>query len=49
MKQLYDTIKKLAGNFMKSERPIKDKYGTVLTGVDKQLNRWAEHFGELLN
>ena len=49
MKQLYDTTKKLAGKFKKSERPIRDKNGTVLTGVDKQLNRWAEHFGELLN
>ena len=28
---------------------IRDKNGTVLTGVDKQLNRWAEHFGDLLN
>ena len=49
MKQLYDTTKRLAGKFKKSERPIRDKNGTVLTGVDKQLNRWAEHFGELLN
>ena len=49
MKQLYDTTKKLAGKFKKSERPIRDKNGTVLTGVDKQLNRWAEHFGELIN
>ena len=49
MKQLYDMTKKLAGKFKKSERPIRDKNGTVLTGVDKQLNRWAEHFGELLN
>ena len=49
MKQLYDTTKKLAGKFKKSERPIRDKNGTVLTGVDKQLNRLAEHFGELLN
>ena len=49
MKQLYDTTKKLAGKFKKSERPIRDKNGTVLKGVDKQLNRWAEHIGELLN
>ena len=39
MKQLYDTTRKLAGKFKKSERPIRDK----------QLNRWAEHFEELLN
>ena len=49
MKQLYDKTKKLAGKFTKSERPIRDKNVTVLRGVDKQLNRWAEHFGELLN
>ena len=49
MKQLYDTTKKLAGQFKKSERPIRYINGTVLTGVDKQFNRWAEHFGELLN
>ena len=49
MKQLYDTTKKLAAKFKKSERPIRDKNGTVLTGVDKHLNRWAEHFGELPN
>ena len=49
MKQLYDTTKRLAGKFTKSERPIRDKNGTVLTGVDKQLNRWTEHFGQLLN
>ena len=48
MKQLYDTTKKLAGKFKKSEHPVRDN-GTVLTGVDNQLNGWAEHFGELLN
>ena len=49
MKQLYDTTRKLAGKFKKSERPIRDKNGSVLMGADKQLNRWAEHFEELLN
>ena len=49
MKKLHDTTKTLAGKFKKSERPIRDKNGIVPTGVDKQLNRWAEHFGELLN
>ena len=49
MKQLYNTTSKLAGKFKKSERPIRDKTGSVLVGVDKQLNRWAEHFEELLN
>ena len=49
MKQLYDTTRKLAGKFKKSERPIRDKNGNVLMGADKQLNRWAKHFEELLN
>ena len=49
MKQLYDTTRKLAGKFKKSERPITDKNGSVLMGADKQLNRWAEHLEELLN
>ena len=39
-----DTTKKFAVKFKKSERPIRDKNGTVLTWLDKQLNRWAEHF-----
>ena len=47
MKQLYDTTRKL--KFKKSERPIRDKNGSVLMGADKQLNRWAEHFEDLLN
>ena len=49
MKQLYDTTRKLAGKFKKPERPIRDKNGSVLMAADKQLNRWAEHFEELLN
>ena len=38
MQQLYDTTRKLAGKFKKSERPIRDKNGSVLMGPDKQLN-----------
>ena len=45
MKQLYDRTKKLAGTFKKSEHPIRDKNGTVVTGVDKQLSS----FGDLFN
>ena len=49
MQQLCDTTRKLAGMFKKSERPIRNKNGSVLMGSNKQLNRWAEHFEELLN
>jgi hypothetical protein len=49
MKDLYDTTKKLAGNFRQISQQIKDKYGKVITTTGEQLARWAEHFKELLN
>ena len=43
-------IQQITDQFKISERPIRDtKNGTVLTGVYRQLNTWAEHFGELIN
>ncbi|VDP32352.1 unnamed protein product [Schistosoma margrebowiei] len=41
MRQLYDTTKKLAGNYRKPERPVKDK---VIANIKEQRNRWVEHF-----
>ncbi|VDO71892.1 unnamed protein product [Schistosoma margrebowiei] len=49
MRQLYDTAKKLAGNHCKPERPVKSKEDKVITNIEKQRNRWVEHFKELLN
>ncbi|VDP27783.1 unnamed protein product [Schistosoma margrebowiei] len=49
MRQLYDITKKLAGNRRKAERPVKSKEGEVITNIEEQLNRWVEHFEELLN
>ena len=49
MRQLYDTTRKLAGKYSKPERPVKDKQGRNITGTEQQLNRWAEHFEELLD
>ena len=51
MKQLYDITKELTGKFGRTERPVKDKNGSVLMGADKQLSirRWAEYCKELLN
>nr|KAG5710957.1 hypothetical protein BaRGS_013691 [Batillaria attramentaria] len=49
LKQLYDTTKKLSGKYSKPERPVKDKEGNAITGTEKQLDRWVEHFEELLN
>ena len=49
MKQLYDTTKRLSGKFNKPDRPVKDKQGNINNSLDQQMNRWAEHFEELLN
>ncbi|VDP50486.1 unnamed protein product [Schistosoma margrebowiei] len=49
MKQLYDTTKKIAGNYRKPELPVKSKEGKVITNIGEQQNRWVEHFKELLN
>ena len=49
MKQLYDITKKLARKQRQAERPVKDRNGKTLVGMEQQLARWAEHFEELLN
>ncbi|VDP32496.1 unnamed protein product [Schistosoma margrebowiei] len=49
MKQLYDTTKKLAGNYSKPERPVKDKEGRPITEIQQQQNRCVEYFEKLLN
>ena len=49
MRELYNTTKKLIGKYSLGERPVKDKNGKMLRGTDEQLNRWQEHFCELLN
>ena len=49
MKQLYEITGKLAGKYKRTDRPIKDKNGNVLTSDEDQLKRWREHFEELLN
>ena len=48
MNDLYDTTKKLAGNFRQTSQQIKDKNEKILTTTEEQLARWAEHFKELL-
>ncbi|KAK2183036.1 hypothetical protein NP493_326g00029 [Ridgeia piscesae] len=49
MKQLYEITRKLAGKYKRTDRPIKDKNGNILTSHEDQLKRWREHFEELLN
>ena len=49
MKELYETTRKLSGKRRKNDIPVTDKNGRTLTRQEDQLNRWAEHFEELLN
>lgn len=47
MKQLYNTTKNLTGKYSRAERPVKDKEGQVIMGIEQQLSGWTEHFEEL--
>ncbi|VDP70557.1 unnamed protein product [Schistosoma mattheei] len=49
IRQLYDTTKKLTGNYRKPEQPVKTKEGKVITNIEEQQNKWVEHFKEHLN
>ena len=46
---LYKKTKTLAGGFRKSEIPVKDVNGNVITGVAEQTQRWKSHFETILN
>jgi len=49
MKDLHSITKMLSGKFCKPGRPVKDKEGKILKGEKQQMDRWREHFEELLN
>ena len=49
MRDLYGTIKSIAGKYSKPERPVKDKDGQSISDLEGQKRRWVEHFEELLN
>ena len=49
MKDLYDTTKKLAGQYKQACRPVQNKEGKILTKKEDQLKRWAEHFEGVFN
>ncbi len=48
-KELYRITRKLAGKNKSFSRPIRDKKGNLLTIESQQLERWKEHFEEILN
>ena len=49
MKDLYDTTKKLAGKYTRTNNQVNDKEGNILTREDDQLQQWIDYFSELLN
>ena len=49
LRGLYLVTKKLTGKFQQTDKPVKGKNGNPLTTTKEQLNRWAEHFRQLLN
>ena len=49
MRKLYDITRQISGKYGKPERPVKDKDGNSILAKEDQINRWAEHFEELLN
>ena len=48
-KALYNITKQLGGRKINSNRPVKGKDGHVLSKPAEQLDRWREHFSELLS
>ena len=49
LKTLYATTRLLSGRHTNPNRPVRDKEGKLLTSIDEQLQRWKEHFEDVLN
>ena len=49
MKIVYQTTRILSGKWSKPAAPVKDKDGKTVFGQEGQLDRWREHFDNLLN
>ena len=49
MKRVNDTTRLPSGRKTVQSKTVKDKNGAVLTRTEDQLNRWKEHFQEVLN
>ena len=49
MKEVYNITRKLAGKKHNADKPVKTKHGELLIDEKAQLERWKEHFEELLN
>jgi len=49
MKDVYDATKKLSGKCSRGSSHIRDNSGTLLKQADETMDRWVEHFSNLLN
>ena len=49
MKGVYDATRKICNVFPKTSGAVKNKEGSILTKEDEVLQRWKEHFEEILN
>ena len=49
MRETYRLTQKLTNRTIKTDRPLKAADGSLLTTEVQQINRWTEHFEELLN
>lgn len=49
MRELCENQKKLVGKYQQTNKPVKDKYGTAISSMQEQTNRWREYFIKLLN
>jgi uncharacterized membrane protein YukC len=49
MKELYDTVRKMFSAPVSRNVLVKVKNGKIITSVQEQLERWKEHFIEVLN
>ena len=48
-RKLYNITRSLSCKSQQNSTTIKDLNGNILTTVEDQQNRWAEHFSEILN
>ena len=48
-KELYKRAETIAGKWKRQEVGVKDKQGVLKTDVQERLQRWVEHFSEILN
>ena len=48
-KELYSITKQITGERKKQAIGVEDKQGVLRTGTKERLQRWVEHFSEILN